>query len=142
VDVEAGVRPRENALRPFGAEEFPANKKRQHLAAEDLGQARIIKEAHLMEGAHRIHPALGHQKMQVRMKIDPVPEGLDYGDNAGLKCFARCSLKIYEKCPDRAAAKIAQEPAFELEKYPEHLGDREDHLAVGYVQKKCLLRSI
>jgi hypothetical protein len=75
--------------------------------------------------------------MQVRVKIDPVPEGLDDGDNAGLKCFARCSLKIYKKCPDRASAKIAQEPALELAEYPEHLGDREDHLAVGYVQKKC-----
>jgi hypothetical protein len=76
--------------------------------------------------------------MQVRVKIDPVPEGLDDGDNAGLKCFARCSLKIYKKCPDRAAAKIAQEPALELKEYPEHLGDREDHLAVGYVQEKRL----
>ena len=68
----------------------------------------------------------------------PVPEGLDDGDNTGLKCYSRCSLNIYMKCPDRAAAKIAQEPALELKEYPEHLGDREDHLAVGYVQKKCL----
>jgi hypothetical protein len=27
-----------------------------------------------------LHPALGHQKIRVRVKIDPVPEGLDDGD--------------------------------------------------------------
>jgi hypothetical protein len=86
-----------------------------------------------LEDARFVHPALSHQKMEVRVKIDPVPEGLDDGDNAGLKCFSCCSLNIYKKCPDRAAAKIAQGPALELKEYSEHLGDYEDHLAVGYV---------
>jgi hypothetical protein len=40
-----------------------------------------------LEDARFVHTALGHQKMQVRVKIDPVPEGLDDGDNAGLKCL-------------------------------------------------------
>ena len=70
VDVKACVAPGEKPLRPCRAEEFPANKKRQHLAAEDLGQARIIKGADFMESAGLVHPALGHQVMQMGMKID------------------------------------------------------------------------
>jgi hypothetical protein len=76
--------------------------------------------------------------MEVRVKIDPIPEGLDDSHNAELECFTRCSLKIYKKRPDRAAAKIAREPTLELKEYPEHLGDCEDHLAVGYVQEQRL----
>jgi len=29
-----------------------------------------------MEDAHIVHAALGHQKMQVRVKVDPVPSPL------------------------------------------------------------------
>ena len=58
--------------------------------------------------------------------------------NTGLKCFLRCSLKIEKKRPDRAAVKIAQEPAFELEEYPEHLRNREDHLAVRDIEEEHL----
>jgi len=36
------------------------------------------------------------------------------------------------------AAKIAQEPAFELKEDPEHLGDREDYLAVRNIQEERL----
>jgi hypothetical protein len=44
-------------------------------------------QAHPLEDARFVHPAPGHQKMQARVKIDPVPEGLDDGDNAGRKCL-------------------------------------------------------
>ncbi len=91
-----------------------------------------------MEGAGRIHPSLGHQKMQMRMKIDAIAERLDGGDNPGLKRRPRHGLKIKEKRPLGTAAKIPQEPAFELEENPEHLGNREDHLAVRNIQKKRL----
>jgi hypothetical protein len=30
-----------------------------------------------MEDAHLVHSALGHQKMKVGVKIDPLPERLD-----------------------------------------------------------------
>jgi hypothetical protein len=33
--------------------------------------------------------------MEVRVKIYAVPEGLDDGDNAGLKWFPRPGLKIF-----------------------------------------------
>jgi hypothetical protein len=38
MDVEAGVRPRENALGPFRAQQLLADKHRQDLAGEDLAQ--------------------------------------------------------------------------------------------------------
>jgi hypothetical protein len=41
------------------------------------------------------------------------------------------------KRSDSTAAKIAQEPALELEEKPQHLGNREDHLAVRDIEKEC-----
>ena len=35
------------------------------------------------ETACLIHAALGHQKMEVHVEIDPVPKGLDGGDDRG-----------------------------------------------------------
>jgi hypothetical protein len=42
VDVEAGVRPGENALGPFRAQQLLADKHRQDLAGEDLGETRVV----------------------------------------------------------------------------------------------------
>jgi hypothetical protein len=42
--------------------------------------------------------------VEVRTKVDPVPEGLDNGDNPGLKRRPRRGLKIEEKRPDGIAA--------------------------------------
>jgi len=79
------VAPGEKALRPFRPEEFPANKKRHHLAAEDLRQAQIVDPGNLMEDAGRVRPALRHQEMEMRVEIDAVPKGLDDGDNPRLE---------------------------------------------------------
>jgi len=87
-------------------------------AAPEKANVTVIKRAHLMEGAGRIHPALGHQKMEMGMKIDAVPEGLDDGDNPRLKGRPRHSLKIEEKRPDATAAKIPQEPALSRILFP------------------------
>ncbi len=65
-----------------------------------------------------------------------VSERLDDGDNPGFEGRPRHSLKIEEKRPDGTAAKIAQEPALELEEEPQHLGNREDHLAVRDIEKE------
>ena len=70
------------------------------------------------------------------MEIDAVSERLDDRDNTGLECFPRRGLKIEKKRPDSAAAKIAHKLALELEEEAQHLGDREDHLAMGDIQKE------
>ena len=76
--------------------------------------------------------------MQMRVEIDPVAEGLDDGDNPGLERPPRHGPQINENRPDRTAAEIPQKPALELEEDPQHLGDREDHLAVRDAQEERL----
>ncbi len=75
-----------------------------------------------------VYPALGHQKMEMRVKIDGVSECLDDGEKAGFERRVRYGLKIEEKRPLSPAAKIAQELALKL----------EDHLTVRDIQKKRL----
>jgi hypothetical protein len=76
--------------------------------------------------------------MEMRVGIDTLAEGLDDRDNTGLECFPRRGLKIEKKRLDGTAAKIAQEPTLELEKDAQHLGDREDHLAVWDIHEERL----
>jgi len=67
--------PGKNSFCPFGAQELLADKIGKNLAAEELRQSRVIDPGDLMEEAHIVHPALGHQEMEVRMHIDPVGVG-------------------------------------------------------------------
>ena len=115
MDVEAGVAPGKQALRPLRAEKFPADEKRQGLPGEDLRQPRVVHPRDLIEDARRVHAALGHQEMEVGLEINPVPEGLDGSDNTGLEGHPRRGLKIEKRPLDATAAKIAQEPAPELD---------------------------
>jgi len=47
------------------------------LTAEELRQARVVGPGDFLEEARPVHPAFGHQEMQVRVGIDPVAEGLN-----------------------------------------------------------------
>ena len=109
VDVEAGVRPRKQPLCPIRAEKLPADEKVQHLAGEDLGETRVVDPRDLMEDARLVQAALGHQKMEVHMKIDPVPKGLDGGDDPGRKRAPGHNLEVTAQGPEGAAAEIAEE---------------------------------
>jgi hypothetical protein len=138
MDIEAGVPPGENALGPFRAQQLLANKHRRHLPGEDLGQPRVVDPRDLMEDARLIHAALGYQEMEVGVKIDPVAEGLDSGNDPRRKRAPGHNLEITGQGPEGAAAKIPQEPALVLEEDPQHLGDGKDDLAMGDIQKECL----
>jgi len=48
-----------------------------------------------MEDARLVHSALGHQKMEVHVKINPVPEGLDGGD-IGICRISAAKKKVEE----------------------------------------------
>jgi hypothetical protein len=48
------------------------DEKSQDLTAKDLADATVVKGAHLMEDARLVHPALGHQEMEMGVKIDDV----------------------------------------------------------------------
>jgi hypothetical protein len=57
------------ALCPFGAEKLLADKKSKNLPTEKLTQSRVVDAGDIMEEARSVHPALGHQEMEVRVKI-------------------------------------------------------------------------
>jgi hypothetical protein len=44
-----------------------------------LGSFRVVDPRNLMECSRPVHSALSDQEMEVGVKIDPVPEGLDGG---------------------------------------------------------------
>jgi len=59
------------------------HKKRQDLPAEDLGQPPIVPPRKPVENPRPVDTALARQEMQVRVEVDPVPEGLDSDNDAG-----------------------------------------------------------
>jgi len=78
----------------------------------------------------------------MRVEIDAVSERLDDGNDTGLEDHPRHGLKIEKKRPDGTAAELSQELALEFEEYPEHLRNREDHLAVRDIQEKLLVHPL
>jgi hypothetical protein len=59
VDIEAGVRPEDNALGPFRAQQLLADKHRQDLTGKDLGETRVVDPQDLMEDARTRSPENG-----------------------------------------------------------------------------------
>jgi hypothetical protein len=94
VDREACMPPGQKPLGPLRAEKLLADQKREHFPSEDLGQPRVVHPRDLMEDVRLVGPAFGHQEMEVRVKIDPVPEGLDGGDDARNEILACQSLEV------------------------------------------------
>ena len=72
------------------------------------------------------------------MKLDPVPEGLDGGNDTGRERASAHNLEVTAQGPEGATAEIAQEPTIELEEDPQPLGDGEDDLTMRHVQEKRL----
>jgi hypothetical protein len=74
--------------------------------------------------------------MKMRVKVDPIPESLDSGDDTRDELFARHGLEISGKTQDGQPAELPEELPPELEEDPYRLRDREDDLAMRHVQKK------
>ncbi|MCJ7588419.1 MAG: hypothetical protein MUQ00_11055 [Candidatus Aminicenantes bacterium] len=72
------------------------------------------------------------------MKIDAVSESLNGRDDARRKRAPGHNLEISGQGPEGQAANISKQFPLELEENPQHLGNREDDLAVGHVQEKRL----
>jgi hypothetical protein len=77
VDVKSGVSPGEEAVCPLGAQQLLVDEKPNNLAGEECRQPGVVDPGDLAEDAGLVHSALGHQEMQVGMKIYPGPECLD-----------------------------------------------------------------
>jgi len=104
VDIEPRVAPGEEAVRPFGAEKLLTDNIGQDLAGKELCQPRVVDPGDLAEDAGLIHSALGHQEMQVRVKIYPGSEGLNGRDDPGHKLTSCDNLKITGQGAKSAAA--------------------------------------
>jgi hypothetical protein len=65
-----------------------------------------------MEDARLVHAALGHQVMEIGVEIDPVPKGLDSGDDPRRKCAPGHNLEVTAQGPEGAAVEIAEETQF------------------------------
>ena len=110
--------PGENALGPFRAQQLLADKHRQHLAGEDLGEPHVVDPRDLMEDSRLVHAALGRQEMEVHVKVDPVPEGLDGGDDPGRKRALGHNLEGTAQGPEGAPAEIAEEKKEQVPIWP------------------------
>src|SRR4030042_842703 len=55
-----------------------------------------------------VHPAFGHQKMEVGVGIDPVPEGLNGRDDSGHQLALGHGFEIAGQGPESAAANPAR----------------------------------
>jgi len=91
-----------------------------------------------VEEARLVHSALGHQEMEVGMKINPVAKCLNSRDDTGLEIVSRYGPEIEKNRSDSTAAKFPEKLALEFEEYPKHLRDREDDLAVRNIKEERL----
>src|SRR4030042_2763087 len=102
---------------------FIVDQKSKNLAGKELGQSRIVEAWDLVEEARLVHPAFGHQKMEVRVGIDPVPEGLNGRDDSGHQLAPRDNLAITSQGAESRAAELPQPPPVVLAEDPQHPGD-------------------
>jgi hypothetical protein len=91
-----------------------------------------------LEAALSILASLGHQEVDMGVEINFLSERLDDGHNPRAKLGAGRGPQVGEECLNSRLAERAQEPALALEENAQHLGNREDNLAVGDIQKECL----
>jgi len=138
VDIEPRVPPGEKAFRPFGTQQLLVDQKPKNLPSEELSQPRVVDPGELMEEAGLVHSALGHQEMEVGVKIHPVPKCLNGRNDSGHQLAAGQGREIPGQAPEVRAAKITQEAPLVLEEGPEHPGDGEDDLAVRDIEEKLL----
>jgi hypothetical protein len=75
VDIETRVPPGEKAYRPFGTQKLLADQKRKNPSSEEFSQSRVVDPRDFMEETRLVHPALGHQEMEMGVKIHPAQNG-------------------------------------------------------------------
>jgi len=91
-----------------------------------------------MEEAMLILSSLCYQKMEVRVKIYPLSEGLDDGHHPGAKLSTGCGLEVVEEGLDGRLAELSQEPPLILEEDAQHLWNNKNNLTVRDIQHKLL----
>jgi len=59
----------ERAFCPLGAEELLMDQEIKNLAGKEIRQSRVIDPGDLVEDPGLVHPALGHQEMEMRARF-------------------------------------------------------------------------
>jgi hypothetical protein len=77
-------------------------------------QPRVVQAGDLIEDAAVIHSALGHQEMEARVKVDPIPKGLDRGYDARRDIFLCHSPEVDGQGVDGTATEVAEEIGISL----------------------------
>ena len=108
IDVKKKENTRSKDFRPENREEIPGNKEGQNFARKCFGQPAVVEGADLVKDSSFIHRSFGHQTTEVGMKIDPVPERPDDGDDTGLELSSPDGLEIEKKRVDGRPAELAQ----------------------------------
>jgi hypothetical protein len=81
-----------------------------------------------------VHASLGHQEVEVRVKIDPVPKCLNDRNNSGHMLAPGYNPEITGQGPEGQATELPEELALVLKEDPKHHGDGEDEEAVLLVE--------
>ena len=66
-----------------------------------LCQPQVVQPRNPVRCSRPVHSALGDQKVEVRMEVDPVPKGLDGRDDARDEILPRQGLEVDRKGFDR-----------------------------------------
>ena len=103
--------PGENALGPLRAQKLPADKKTQHFPAEQLLEPGVVDTSDLAKDAGLVLAALGHEKMQVRVEVDPLAPLLEALGVAGRAEAPRAAGEHDQPLLAAVRAPDAREPA-------------------------------
>jgi hypothetical protein len=95
VDIETCVLPGEDLVHKGKANEFFPKKQREDFMSEELSNKVIMEAGDMVEGAIWGCAPLGHQDMDVRMKVDAISEGLDDRNDSWHQLMACDGTEIF-----------------------------------------------
>jgi hypothetical protein len=108
VGVESLVPDSDLAFPFIEGEAFQGQKRPDHVFSDPLGQSRIVEAWDLVEEAGLVRSSLGHQEMEMGVKIYPVPVGLNGRDDSGHQLALGHGFEIAGQGPESAAANPAR----------------------------------
>jgi len=138
MNIEPGMSPRENALRPFRARQLLADKVGQDFSGEEILEPQVVDARDLLEGTRFIYSALRHQEIEMGVGIDSVSEGLNGRNDSGHMRAPGRHLEMTTHGAESTMVKLRQQPVLVGEGDQEHLRNDEDDLAVADIEKECL----
>jgi len=136
VDVETCVAPAENLLDKGKADELFPDKQREDLVGEDLLDKRVMETTDTVEGTIRGCASLGHQTVNVGMKIDALSEGLDHSHHSRHELQGCGCVEKPQKCAHCAETERIEELSVKTKEKTQHFGNGKDDLSMANFKEK------